>query len=199
MKFFIVGLHSSGKQEVINILKDNGIKCGKLFSNNEDISDKIYNSKNYEYYSNMDINDIFENNAYIFLQEMPHIHMDFKTGKYFEGLSKYTFDQNDAFVLSPDQLLSIIPNSINEDICFVWMDNTKNNRTTRYREEKRNYNYIERDTHERKDINSFVKTLYSFNAPIIYFTDEDPSRIATIIHTIIKHPDTFDMFVKNFN
>jgi hypothetical protein len=200
MKYFIVGLHSSGKQDVVNLLNEYNIKCGKIFSNLESPHPEIYNSENYEYYSDEDINNIFENDAYVFMQEIPDIHPLYNTKKYYEGLSKYTLDQNEVFIISPDQLLSISPNSIKDDICFIWIDNTRNNRTIRYKEEKRLYNYKNRDIVEQRDINSFVKILYSFNrSNILYFTDEDPARIATIIHTIIKHPDTFDMFVKNFN
>ena len=70
MKFFIVGLHCSGKQEVLDILEKNGVRCGKQFSNIEEPSPNIYNSYNYELYSMRDINDIFENNAYIFINEL---------------------------------------------------------------------------------------------------------------------------------
>ena len=197
MKYFIVGLHSSGKQEVINQLEKMGVKCGKIFSNLETPTPDIYSSENFEYYDNTDINNIFENNAYIFLQELPHV--TFNADKYYEGLSKYTYDENDVFILSPDQLIAIPPSHLEGDICFVWMDNTKSNRASRYRIEKRIYNFLERDSYERRDISSFVKTLYSYNAPILYFANEEPNRIATIINTTIKYPETFDDFVKNFN
>jgi hypothetical protein len=200
MKYFIVGLHSTGKQEVVDHLEKMGIKCGRIFSNIEDPSENIYNSRNYELYSNEDINDIFENDAYVFIQELPQSNLNFKTGKYYEGLSKYSLDQNDIFILSPDQLLAISPNTLaNEEICFVWLDSTKTRRAARYHSEHRMYNYHDREAHERKDLSTFVKTLYSYNAPMIYFIDEEPLRVATIIYNTIIHPDTFNMFVKNFN
>lgn len=201
MKYFIVGLHASGKQEILNILEKMGVKCGRNFSNIENPDDSIYNVKNYEFYTNQDINDVFENNAYVFIQELPLGPLNFRSDyKYYEGLSKYTFDQNEVFVLSPDQLLAISPTTINEPICLVWVDNTKNNRSTRYHSEKRVYNYIERDKHERRDLGAFVKAIYSFdNATLLYFTDEDPSRVATIIYNTIIHPDTLELFGKNFN
>lgn len=199
MKYFIVGLHSAGKQEVVNCLEKNGVKCGKIFSNIEKPSDEIYNSHNYELYSNEDINDVFENNAYVFIQEIPKINMDFDTNKYYEGLSKYSLDHNDVFILSPDQLLTITPSTLPKDICFVWMDSTKTRRVSRYHSEKRSYNYHDREMHERRDLSSFVKALYSYNAPILYFIDEEPQRVASIVYTTITHPDTFDIFVKNFN
>lgn len=200
MKYFIVGLHSTGKQEVVDHLEKMGVKCGKIFSNIEEPSEEIYNSRNYELYSNEDINDVFENNAYVFIQELPQVTMSFKTGKYYEGLSKYSLDQNEVFILSPDQLLAISPNILaDEEICFVWLDSTKTRRTARYHTEHRMYNYSDRENIERKDLGAFVKAIYSYNAPMIYFIDEEPLRVATVIYTTINHPDTFDMFVKNFN
>lgn len=200
MKFFITGLHSSGKQEVVDTLVGMGVKCGKLFTNMEDMPECVYNRNNYELYSNDDINTVFENEAYIFIQEHPQSTVGFKTGRYYEGLSKYTFDQNEVFILSPDQVLAIPQKTINEPVCFIWLDNTKDNRSSRYYNERRLYNYNERDFHEKQDLNTYVKTLYSFpNSSIIYFNDEVPGRIATIIATMIKHPDTVTDFVKNFD
>ena len=199
MKYFIVGLHSTGKQEIIDHLEKMGIKCGRIFSNIEEPSEEIYNSLNYELYSNEDINDIFENDAYVFIQELPQVFMNFKTGKYYEGLSKYSLDQNEVFVLSPDQLLAISPNTLGKDVCFVWLDSTKTRRMARFHSEKRVYNYQDRENHERKDLGAFVKALYSYNVPMIYFMDEEPLRVATVIYTTITYPETFDIFVKNFN
>lgn len=200
MKFFITGLHSSGKQEVADILVSMGVKCGKLFTNMEDMPECVYNRSNYELYSNEDINNVFENEAYVFIQEHPQSTVGFKTGRYYEGLSQYTFDQNDVFILSPDQVLAIPQKVVNEPICFVWLDNTKDNRSARYYNERRLYNYNERDFHEKQDLNTYVKVLYSFpNSNIIYFNDEVPGRVATIIATMIKHPDTVSDFVKNFD
>lgn len=198
MKYFIVGLHASGKNEAIDILRDNGVKCGNLFTNLESPNEKVYNYNRYDYYPRQDINTVFENDAYLFIQELnPHQYSD---EPYYEGISKYTFDENDVFVISPDQLIGINQNSIKEPVCFVWMDSTKSQRISRYKEERRQYNFMERDEIEKRDIDSFVKTLYSFkNSEVMYFYNEQPQRVATIIETVIKHPDTLESFVKNFN
>ena len=198
MKYFIVGLHASGKNEAIDILRDNGVKCGNLFTNLESPNEKVYNYNRYDYYPRQDINIVFENDAYLFIQELnPHQYSD---EPYYEGISKYTFDENDVFVISPDQLIGINQNSIKEPVCFVWMDSTKSQRISRYKEERRQYNFMERDEIEKRDIDSFVKTLYSFkNSEVMYFYNEQPQRVATIIETVIKHPDTLESFIKNFN
>jgi hypothetical protein len=200
MKYFIVGLHSSGKQEVINMLEDMGVKCGKLFTNMDNIQENVYNKDNYEFYDNEDINEVFENDAYIFIHEHPQSWLSFNTERYYEGLSKYTFDQNDVFVLSPDQLISFNKNATNEEICFIWMDNNKSNRSNRYYAERRLYNFVERDELEKRDLDTFVKTLHSFNnSNLIYFNNEEPSRVATIIYTMLTYPGSVKMFIKNFN
>ena len=199
MKYFIIGLHSTGKQEVLDILDKLNIKCGKLFSNINTPSEYIYNSYNYELYNDQDILDVFENNAYIFLHELdsPSIVAQHKV---YEGLSKYSYDQNDVFIMSPDQFLSIVPNSINDDICFIWMDGTLNNRKNRYRIEKRCYDFTERENVEKLDIQSFVKNLYNFNnSPVLYFTDEEPCRVAAIIYSLVKYPELLKVYEKNFN
>lgn len=198
MKYFIVGLHGSGKHEVLNILESEGIKCGKIFSNLPKPSPLVYNSFNFEKYENQDINDIFENNAYFFIKELP-LEGVINIQDYFEGLSMYSFENNDVFVMSPDQVLAIPPINIREDICWVWMDNNNSNRKNRYFSERRGYSFIERDKIESSDIQSFIKLIYNKdNNHIIYFNNEEPCRVATIIYSLIKHPELLKLYEKNF-
>ena len=192
MKFFIVGLHSSGKSDIVDILERKGINCGHIFSDITTPKDNIYNSYNYELYTTKDVNEVFENDAYIFVKEC-------KSGdqKFYEGLSRYTFENNEVFVLSPDQLLASSFNNINEDIVFIWVDNTRSNRYNKYLEDRKRYNFKEREIVENEDLSTFVKTIYT--KPMLYFSNEDPSRIATIIYTMIKFPETIDEFVETYN
>jgi hypothetical protein len=201
MKYIIIGMHSSGKQEVADILENLDIRCGRLFSNIDNPTPNVYNSTNYELYTTKDVNEIYENNAYIFLQELP---MDddivLTSYKYYEGLSSYEFENNDVFVMSPDQLFSISPTSIKDDICFIWMDNTKKERLNRYHNEKRPYSFYKRDIVEQKNSSSFVKTIYGFNkSRVLYFTNEDPVRVAAIMYSVIKHPELIDIYTNSFN
>jgi hypothetical protein len=202
MKYIIIGMHCSGKQEVADILENNGIRCGRLFTNlDNSTTSNIYNGSNYEQYSVKDINEIFENNAYIFLQEFPFGNeLNMRANKYYEGLSLYEFENNDVFVMSPDQLFSISPAAIKDDITFIWMDNPKKNRLNRYYFEKRTYNFYNREEIELKDSSSFVKFLYGFdNSKVIYFTNEEPSRIAAIVYSAIKYPDLLPFYIQAFN
>jgi hypothetical protein len=202
MKYIIIGMHSSGKQEVADILENNGVRCGRLFTNMDNLSaPEVYNGSNYEQYTMKDVSLIFENNAYIFMQEFPECdYINVSAHKWYEGLSLYEFENNDVFVMSPDQFFSISPASIKEPVCFVWLDNTKKERLNRYYTEKRSYSFSSREEVETKDSNSFVKLLYGFNnSNVLYFTNEDPARIAAIMYSVIKHPELLDIYTQAFN
>ena len=202
MKYIIIGMHSSGKQEVVDYLEKLGISCGRLFSNIDMPSSKIYNGLNYELYTTKDVIEIFENNAYIFIQEFPETESLYASNSntWYEGLSKYEFENNEVFIISPDQFFSISPTSIKDDICFIWMDNTKQERLNRYYAEKRSYSFSARENIEKKDSSSFVQVLYDFNkSKVLYFTNEEPMRIAAVIYSLIKHPDLLPIYTESFN
>lgn len=202
MKYIIIGMHSSGKQEVADILENHGIKCGRLFTNVDNPSaSNVYNGSNYEQYSSKDINEVFENNAYIFMHEFPWGNeLNLSSLKYYEGLSLYEFENNDVFVMSPDQIFSISTTSIKDDVCFIWMDNTKKERLNRYYAERRSYSFSNREEIESKDSNSFVKFLYGFEkGRVLYFTNEDPMRVAAVIYSLITHPDLLDIYTETYN
>ena len=202
MKYIIIGMHGSGKQEVADILRSNGVKCGRLFTNLDNLSTpSIYNTSNYEQYTSKDVNDIFENNAYVFMQEFPFTeNLTITASKYYEGLSLYEFENNDVFVMSPDQLFAISPTSVKDDITFIWLDNPKKERLNRYHTERRAYNFYNREDIELKDANSFVKFLYGFDkSNVLYFNSEEPNRVAAIIYSLITHPDLVPIFTEAFN
>jgi hypothetical protein len=161
----------------------------------------IYNASNYEQFTPKDIYDIFENNAYIFMQEFPFSDdISLSDGAFYEGLSLYEFENNDVFVMSPDQLFAISPTTIKDDITFIWMDNTKKERLSKYHSERRNYNFYNRENIELRDANSFVKFLYGFDrSSVMYFTSEEPNRVAAIIYSVIKHPDLLPIYTEAFN
>lgn len=194
MKFFIVGLHGSGKQEIVEYLKKLGVKCGRLFSDIDEPDARFYGSYDYELFTTKDVNEIFENNAYIFIQRIT------REGKcFYEGLSSYEFEHNDVFVLSPDQLTVTSFTSISEPYCFVWIDNTKTDRYARYRVEQRGYDFYQREEQETKDLGYFVSLIYDSEVPILYFKNEDPGRISSVIYSAVKYPDLLDVYKKTFN
>lgn len=200
MKFFIVGLHSSGKQEILDILEKQGMTVGRLFSNIECADPRIYNSYNYELMSTVDINQMFENKAYLFLQELES-EVTSKAYKYYEGLSLWTYDNNQVFALSPDQFIAVTPKSYrNEEVVIVWVDNDKHNRHSRYITERRSYNFNEREEVETRDISVFGRSVYSLpNSHVIYFANEEPGRIACSVLTLIEHPEYLPLYEKYFD
>lgn len=193
MKYFIVGLHSNGKHNVIDYLEKLGVKCGHIFSDLDSPSSKIYNSYNYELYTTKEVNEIFENNAYMFLNTR---NIDGK--QFYEGLTRYEFDESDVFVLSPDQVLGMTFNNISDPICFIWLDGTREQRYNNYRNEKREYNFKEREELETQDSGAFINTLYD-NGKILYFSNEIPERVGAIIYSLIQHPDLLDVYISSFN
>ena len=188
MKYFIVGMHSSGKQELFEILNKQHIGCGKLFSN-VNISDIRY-----DFFSDTDLIEIFENKAYIFMKEVD----DFSRNSY-EGLSLYEYDNNDVFLLSPDQFTAIPQQFFTDDVCLIWLDDSKGVRKQRYEDEKRSYNFNEREEFERRDLDEFIKTIYNNkHFHVIYFTNEDVARVGSIVYALVKFPELITNFEKTF-
>ena len=112
-------------------------------------------------------------------------------------LSKYSFENNEVFYLSPDQLVKCSFTNISEPICFVWLDNTRSHRLTKHAEDRRTYNFKQREELETQDLSTFVKIIYS--KPHLYFSNEDPIRVAAIIYTMITSPESQNIFFSNFN
>ena len=57
-----------------------------------------------------------------------------------------------------------------------------------------------RETIEKKDSASFVQVLYDFNkSKVLYFTNEDPMRVAAVIYSLIKHPDLLPVYTESYN
>lgn len=193
MKYIVVGMHSCGKYDVYNILSTEGYRCGHLFTNADDLN-SLYNGDCYETYDDEDIQQIFENNAYIFMQEL-----NSNNANYFEGLSLYDFENNDLFILNPQQFNQIPCVELKDEVCFIWMDNNRTNRMERFKSAKYIYNFNEREKLESEDLNSFISNIYNFpKSHLLYFYNEEPCRVASIIKAIIKYPDLLKDFENNF-
>ena len=188
MKYIIVGMHSSGKQELFEILMKQNISCGKLFSN------KNINDIRYEFFSDKDVLDVFENKAYIFMKEVDNF-----SRNCYEGLSLYEYDNNSVFILSPDQFTAIPQQFFTEDICLVWLDDNKSVRKQRYDDERRDYDFGEREEFERRDLDEFIKTIYNNKYfHVLYFTNEDIARVSSIVYACVKYPELVNNFEKTF-
>lgn len=199
MKIIIVGKHASGKHEVLDQCEELGIKVGREFSNLLEPLPQIYMDGKYQQYSSDDISNIFEMGSYVCMTGIEECGV-IDGYIYHRGISFYTFDNSDVIILTPSQFENINQKIINDHVVFVWLDNTLDNRIRRHAEEARSYSFTELEDIEDRHGIDFVKNLYNFpNSDVLYFTNEVPERVATIISTIVKHPDVLPNFVKNFN
>lgn len=145
-------------------------------------------------YSDEEIKELFENNAYVFYKDITILN-----NKY-EGLSLYEFDRKQVFALSPDQFLSIPNKPLDEELVIVWLDNNKLDRQNRFKQENRLYNFKDRDSIEKLNEDDFIANIYNFpKSNTLYFCNEDPQRVAAIIYSISTHPDLLDVFARKFN
>ena len=192
MKYIITGLHSSGKLETVQQLISNGIHVGHMFTN---VEHPEYHTDLYDVYQIDEINRIFENQAYVYFSEVEN-----SISNNYEGLSAHEFDNNDVFVMTPNQLNTLPMKSLPSDVCFVWMDCNTNNRIARFKAEKRQYDFKRRDEIERLDLSDFIDKIYNLpNSRIIYFSNEDPQRVAALIEIMVKYPETARTITKYFN
>jgi hypothetical protein len=199
MKIFIVGKHSSGKLAALQCCEALGVKVGREFSNLPEPNPHIYMDPKYNRYTVDDIDRIFELGAYICIGGIDESHV-LDSYTYYRGISQYDYDDSDVMVLSPGQLENLNRKLIQDRVLFVWMDNTLSTRIRRHAEEGRLYSFAEEEEIESRPGADFVKLLYSFpNSDVLYFTNEDPARVGTIISAIVKYPDLLKSFIDNFN
>lgn len=199
MKFFIVGKHGSGKLEALNIIESLGAKVAREFSNLESPQPNIYIDPNFLRYQQDDIEAIFNNKSYLSLSPLEECGV-LDGYKYYRGIDFYNYDLADAMILSPRQLSTINKNVLNTKTVFVWMDNNRDSRIHRHAQDDRSYDFLEIEKLESSYDADFVKTIYNFpNSHILYFNNECPERVASVVYSIIKHPDLLDIFIKYYN
>lgn len=193
MKYIITGLHSSGKREVIQDLKKtSSLRIGRTFNNISQPIEGLYNIDQI-YYTNNEINSIFENGSYVFIKEVTDYNVPFYT-----GLTKQEFDICDVFVLTPDQFIAVP--SFPEEVCILWMDNNTSQRKQRYNSQKMMYDFKTREDIEKEDSEEYINKLYrSLDTHLIYFENEDPSRVSAIVQALAKHEDLLPIFEAHYN
>lgn len=187
-KFIIIGFNGSGKMAVANALQEMDIKVGKTFRSSDTVGNQY--SLSSIVYDVKEINNLFESQAYLFIKESTN-----KANRYYEGISFYEYQNNDVFVMTPDQFNTVA--RFDDNVVFVWLDNNSIQRRSRHRMEKRKYDFTRQERIEQEYIQDFTDRI-SDNA-ILYFNNEDPDRVAAIIYSVIKHPDLLDVYLKAFN
>ena len=187
-KFIIVGFNGSGKMAVANTLRDMGIKVGQTFRSTDTVGNQY--SLSTIVYDVKELNNLFENQAYLFIKESVN-----KANRYYEGISFYEYQTHDVFVMTPDQFNTVA--RFDDNVIFVWLDNNSAQRRSRHRMEKRKYDFARQEQIEQEYIQDFTDRIND-NA-ILYFNNEHPDRVAAIVYSVIKHPDLLDVYLNAFN
>lgn len=187
-KFIIIGFNGSGKMAVANILREMGVNVGQTFRSTDTIGNQY--SLSTIVYDIKELNNLFENQAYLFIKESIN-----KANKYYEGISFYEYQTHDVFVMTPDQFNTVA--RFDDNVVFVWLDNNSAQRRSRHRMEKRKYDFIRQEQIEQEYIQDFTDRIND-NA-ILYFNNEQPDRVAAIVYSAIKHPDLLDVYLNAFN
>ena len=139
------------------------------------------------------IKSIFENGAYVFINDV------FERIEVQEGLEFDEFDNSDVFVLSIDQFISINTKYISKNDLIVWLDGTRKWRMSNCDSD---YNKSAREALETSCYSAFGNMINNFKTShknVIYFYEETPERVKTIIKVIANNPKLKEEFVKNFN
>jgi len=187
-KYILIGFNGSGKISTANKLRELGIKVGNTFRSTENIGNQ-YSLSNVVY-DMREINNLFENQSYLFIKESPT-----KSNQYYEGISFYEYQNNDVLVMTPDQFNMVA--KFDDNVIFVWLDNNVTQRRQRHRSEKRKYDFAKQEQIEHEYVQDFTNRIGD-NA-ILYFFNEDPDRVAAIIYSVIKYPDLLELYLKSFN
>ena len=191
MKYCLIGKHASNKSKILDYLEDLQISVARPMSNAPSEDGLCLDAK-YDRYSTEDVLKLFRSRLYVYMTKInPLLHI-------YKGLSYDVFDKNDVFAINQQDFPNI-NKELFKDVVFVWCDDKLNTRIRNYVENKSKYAFEEQEELDSQNDFDFVKNLYNFkNAKILYFTNENPNRIATILYTLIKYPDLLDLYIKNF-
>lgn len=201
MKIWLVGPQGTCKRDIYRLLGADKFKLGKLFTN-KPIDDISYNKYIYKYFPLETVNEVFENNSNIFIQTC----LDDSENIY-TGLDFAEYDENDVFVLTPEQFTAI-PTQYFKDGLVVWLDGGWNWRKNnivydefRYDTDP-TYNYNNVEIAEKSFYKPFCKMmneLIANNKNVLYFLEESPNRVKAIIKSIALNPKIKAEFVREFS
>lgn len=204
MKIWIVGAQGTGKLELAKLLDstEKDLKVGKLFTNlpqDSEESKSLYHHDLYNFYTREDVSEIFENNAYILLNSLTCEYAD-----YYEGLDLNEYDSNNVFVISLNQFTLINNKYISKDDLVVWLDGNYVWRLGNIENSIENgmeYDYLTKEAEERSTYESFYSNIMSISGSgknVLYFYNELPERVSTIVKTLYNNPKLKKDFCREF-
>lgn len=200
MKIFIVGSQGTLKSELYSLLKDSRFKCGKNFTNNTE-ADTTYNKYIYKYYTNKVVEELFEQDAYVFI-----CNSGYDPEGIFTGLDLDEYENNDVFVFTPEQFINVKPQYI-KGALIVWLDGKRKWRMNNIRYAGSNgdeptYNVYDVEKVENTFVPRFYKILRKSsneNKNVLYFYEEEPRRVEFIVKTAAKDPKALKEIINKFN
>ena len=186
MKIIIVGLHDSGKQEIREFMKQQGLIACSKFSSDPEAYD--------EYFEPQIVKEIFDNNSYLYIDTFFE-----STNDLFVGATMESFDKCDFITLTPREMMQIPSNRNLGEVCIIWLDNTRANRYKHWKETNSTIGFNEQEEFEKQYMTNFTDFVYKFqNSHLIYFNNEEPLRAAAVATAIHKVPMLLPMFEKSF-
>lgn len=145
----------------------------------------------YQRYTRKEISEIIDNNSYLFWGTL-YDQTD-------TGLTIHEFEDSELCWM-PVPCARFFNKSALKDneICFIWIDDTLEYRTR---------NTLASDYDARIfSSNEYYENLYSTEYTnllsthkLIYFNNEDPDRISTLISILLDYPQTSPRIIQNFN
>lgn len=189
MKYLIIGRQGCGLPQIINELEKLSVNIGHIFRNQKDLKKNTY-TLSQKVYKNDDIEKMEISNSYIFLLEC------MQNERFIEGLSFWDYDSNDVIYMGIEHLVKIPEVRWEEmDVTIIWLDNNNDFRMNML--DEATHNIKMQEDNESQNIPGFIERIYE--KPHIYFFNEMPERVATIVWSLVKHPDLAQTFIKNFN
>jgi len=206
-KIIITGSHLSGQFELVQqLIKYKNIKLGNIYTNQKLCNSDQHGLRNYHYVENKKIEEIYNNNAFVFLTTL-----DFTKEMVYNGLTYEEFEKNNLFVLTPEEVI-MLPRNIfgkkikgepspeeNHSVVFIWLDSTPTYRMTNYENQKILYDFQERETTECYDLKVLSEYMLSHGS-YLYFQNIDEYMVSPIVKSIYEISDeTLQMFLNNYN
>lgn len=202
MKYIITGRHASGVHQILNTVEYKyQVDIIREFSNIPKSTlnkyKQIYIDPLYEPYDSKDVAKLFDSQMHVCFNTISETGV-LNASDYYRGISMYSVDRGTVMAMSYEQLMKANFHNIHDDICIIWLDNSSQNRISRYASEKRKYNFKEQDNIDEMYVSEITDVIYKVTDNILYFHDEDPDRIACILGSCIRYPDLLKEFVEYF-
>ncbi len=198
MKIFIVGSQGTMKSDVYNLFKEDKFHCGKLFTNYSE-SEATYNNYLYKYFPHNVVEEIYEQDAYVFI-----CNAGYDPEGIYTGLDFDEYQNNDIFVATPEQFVNIKPEYL-KDSLILWLDGDRTWRfnNIRYKDSTEPtyniYNIDEVENSISKTFYKYIRKIQSDYKNVLYFYDENPGRVEVIAKTIFRDPKLMREFITKFD